>query len=70
MANEYKIKLEVRGRTSEFGADTVTELFYLFATEFFRLDQVTSQANEQAKKTGLTMAARELLKQYHQAHTK
>jgi hypothetical protein len=63
MDNEYKIKLEVRSRTSEFGADTVTELLLLLATELFRLDQLTSPANIQ---NTVDAAAKKLIEQYYQ----
>jgi hypothetical protein len=67
MANEYKIKLAVRGRTSEFGADSVTELLLLFATELFQLDQVTSPQNEQENAKA---AAKKLVEKYHQLYIK
>jgi hypothetical protein len=63
MDNDYKIKLEVRGRTSELGADSVTELLYLMATELFRLDYVTSPANIQ---NAADAAAKKLIEQYYQ----
>jgi hypothetical protein len=68
MANEYKIRLEVRGRTSEFGADSVAELFYIFSTELFRLDVLTSQVNIQNKsneKQDENTAAQRLIDQYY-----
>ena len=69
MANNYKIKLEVRGRTSEFGADSVAELLCLFSTELFHLDLLTLQANIPNKPTGMQdsndAAAQRLIEQYY-----
>lgn len=67
MANDYKIKLEVRGRTSEFGADSVLELLSLFATELFQLDLLTSQVkipNKLNEEIDESTAARRLIEQY------
>jgi hypothetical protein len=63
MDNDYKIKLEVRGRISEFGADSVAELFYLFSTELFHLDVLTTPANTQSAED---IAAKKLMEQYCQ----
>jgi len=63
MANEYKIKLEVRGRTSEFGADSVSELLLLMAEELFRMDLLTSPVNTQ---NAADTAAKKLIEQYYQ----
>ena len=67
MANEYKIRLEVRSSSSEFGADSVAELHYLFSTELFRLDLLTSQANTPSKSTqdSNETAAQRLIESYH-----
>ncbi|MGD0077219.1 MAG: hypothetical protein ABSB91_01175 [Sedimentisphaerales bacterium] len=63
MDNDYKIKLEVRGRASEFEAESVVELNYLFATELFRLDLLTSPANT---KNNAEAEAKKLMEQYYQ----
>ncbi len=63
MANDYKIKLEVRGTTSEFGADSVTELLLLMAEELFRIDLLTSPANT---KNSVDTAAKKLIDEYYQ----
>jgi hypothetical protein len=67
MANEYKIRLEVRCRSSAFGADTVTELLLQFATELFRLDQATSP---QSIQDNIEATAKELVEKYHQLYIK
>lgn len=61
MANDYKIKLEVRGKNRVFEAESVAELNYLFATELFRLDVLTSPVSKQDKDEE---AAKLLLEQY------
>jgi hypothetical protein len=68
MANEYKIRLEVRGKSSEFGADSVSELFYLFSTELFRMDLLTLQVKIPSTQKGTQNsndAARLLIEAYH-----
>jgi hypothetical protein len=69
MANEYKIKLSVRGTTSEFGADSVAELLYLFSTELFRLDVLTLQAKmpniQKGTQDSNDAAAKRLIGAYH-----
>ena len=66
MANEYKIKLSVRGETSEFGADNVSELLLLMATELFRMDLSTLPQN----KGDVEVAAKKLVEKYHQRFIK
>jgi len=63
MVNEYNIRLEVRGKTSEFGADSVTELLLFMATELFSLDLQTSPANV---KNNVDTAAKKLIDEYYQ----
>jgi hypothetical protein len=63
MANEYKIRLEVRGKSSEFGADSVTELLLFLATELFSLDLQTSPATV---KNNVDAAAKKLIDEYYQ----
>jgi hypothetical protein len=63
MANEYEIRLKVRGTTSEFGADSVTELLLLMAEELFRMDLLTSPANV---KNNVDAAAKKLIEEYYQ----
>jgi hypothetical protein len=69
MANEYKIRLEVRGKSSEFGADSVAELHYLFSTELFHLDMLTLQAKTtntpKAERDSNDAAAHRLIEAYH-----
>ena len=69
MGNEYKIRLEVRGSTSEFGADSVTELLLFMATELFSLDLLTLQAKTtntpKAERDSDDAAAQRLIEQYH-----
>jgi hypothetical protein len=61
MANEYKIKLTVRGRTSEFGADSVNELLLLMATELFTMDRPQTSDSDNADE-----AAKKLIERYYQ----
>jgi hypothetical protein len=67
MDNKYKIRLEVRGKSSEFGADSVTELLLFMATELFSLDLLTSQANMPSKsmQDSNETAAQRLIEAYH-----
>ena len=67
MDGEYKIKLEVRGTTSEFGADSVTELLLFMATGLFSMDLLTSQANAPSGSTqdSNDAAAQRLIEAYH-----
>jgi len=69
MANDYKIKLEVRGSTSEFGADSVPELLLLMAGELFRMDLLTLQAKTtntpKAERDSNDAAAQRLIEAYH-----
>jgi len=62
MANEYKIKLEVRGRSDEFGADNVTELLMRLASSLFILDRLASPVNIQ---NDANTPAQKLLKEYY-----
>jgi hypothetical protein len=69
MDNEYKIRLEVRGKSSEFGADSVTELLLFMATELFSLDLLTLQAKTtntpKAERDSNDAAAQRLIEAYH-----
>jgi hypothetical protein len=67
MDNKYKIKLEVRDKSSEFGADSVTELLLFMATGLFSMDLLTSQANTPSGSTqdSNDAAAQRLIEAYH-----
>lgn len=67
MANEYNIRLEVRGKSSEFGADSVVKLLCLLSTELYCLDTLTKPANTPSKDDA---AAEKLLDQYRQLYKK
>lgn len=63
MGNDYKIKLEVRGRTVDFGADSATELFMFLSIELYRMDKITEPSNAP---NNTDMAAKRLIEQYCQ----
>jgi hypothetical protein len=69
MANEYNIRLDVRGKSSEFGADSVAELLYLLSTELFRLDVLTTQTKipntPKGAEDSIEAAAKRLIEQYY-----
>ena len=69
MANEYKMRLEVRGKSSEFGADSVTELLMIMAEELYSLDLLTAQGEkpniQKGTRNSKDAAAQRLIEAYH-----